>query len=228
MTALQLRLISLILATLSCSLIANRVSAADNKQGSGKILKWVDEKGVTHYGDTVPAQYSNRDSTEMNKQGVVIKRNHVINTQSNNNDNQQVLEQQRRDRALKAAYTKEEEIDLAKERNLQMDEASILGLQQSLVGAKNRLTANKKAVESYQKRKKPVPDDVTKELKETQAEITKIEGQIAERRKAIEATKQRFDNDKLRFRELTQKDTPPATQEPIKLAPSQSVPVTTR
>jgi hypothetical protein len=228
MTALQLRLISLILATLACSLIANLVSAADNKQGSGKILKWVDEKGVTHYGDTVPAQYSNRDSTEMNKQGVVIKRNHVINTQSNNNDNQQALEQQRRDRALKAAYTKEEEIDLAKERNLQMDEASILGLQQSLMGAKNRLTANKKAVESYQKRKKPVPDDVTKELKETLAEITKIEGQIAERRKAIETTKQRFDNDKLRFRELTQKDTPSATKEPIELAPSQSVPVTTR
>jgi hypothetical protein len=228
MTALQLRLISLILAALSCSLIANLVSAADNKQSSGKILKWVDEKGVTHYGDTVPAQYSNRDSTEMNKQGVVIKRNHVINPQNNSNDNQQALEQQRRDRALKAAYTNEEEIDLAKERNLQMDEASILGLQQSLTGAKNRLNANKKAVEGYQKRKKPVPDDINKEMKETQAEITKIEGQIAERRKAIEATKQRFDNDKLRFRELTERDSPHPAQEPIKLAPLQSVPSATR
>lgn len=228
MTALQLRFFNPILAALSFMLAASAVLAADNKQGSGKILKWVDEKGVTHYGDTVPAQYSNRDSTEMNKQGVVIKRHHVINPQSNDNDNQQALEQQRRDRALKAAYTKEEEIDLAKERNLQMDEASLLGLQQSLTGAKNRLAINKKASESYQKRRKPVPEDVAKELKDTQAEISKIEGQIAERRKAIEATKQRFDNDKLRFRELTQKDSPPATQEPIKLAPSQSAPATTR
>ena len=223
MTALQLRYISLILATLSCSSMANNVSAADNKQGSGKILKWVDEKGITHYGDTVPAQYSNRDSTEMNKQGVVIKRNHVVNPQNSGIEDQQAIEQQRRDRALKAAYTSEEEIDLAKERNLQMDEASILGLQQSLNGAMSRLTANKKTAESYQKRKKPLPEDVARELKETQAEMSKIEGQIAERRKAIEATKQRFENDKLRFRQLTQKDSS-QTPEPIKVAPAQAVP----
>lgn len=186
----------------------------------GRIVKWVDEKGVTHYGDVVPPQYSNRDSTVINRQGMVIKRNQIATTPAIGNiDSQQQAEQQRRDRALKAAYTTEEEIDLAKERNLQMDEASMLGLQQSLSNAKGRQANHKKSVEGFAKRKKPMPDDLKKDLADSEAEIAKIEGQIAERRKAMEATKQRFDHDKLRFRELTGKD-PASTPEPIKVAPA--------
>lgn len=193
----------------------------------GRIVKWVDEKGVTHYGDVVPPQYSNRDSTVINRQGMVIKRNQVnAMPHASATEEQQLAEQQRRDRALKAAYTTEEEIDLAKERNLQMDEASMLGLQQSLASAKGRQATHKKSADDLAKRKKPIPDDLKKDLKNSETEIAKIEGQIAERRKAMEATRQRFDNDKQRFRELTMKDHTLIAPEPLKMAPTQSLPPT--
>lgn len=199
------------------------IAAGEARAEGGRIVKWVDEKGVTHYGDVVPPQYSGRDSTVINRQGMVIKRNQIVSPQASPVDTQEAAEQQRRDRALKAAYTTEEEIELAKERNLQMDEASMLGLQQSLSSAKGRQETHRKSVEDLSKRKKPVPADLKKDLKDSDTEIAKIEGQIADRRKAMEATKQRFDHDKLRFRELTGKD-PAAAPEPIKVAPAQAAP----
>ena len=212
MTAARLCMIGCTRILLSLSIVAGSAYAE-----SGKIVKWVDEKGVTHYGDVVPPQYANRDSTVINRQGMVIKRNLVNDQQVDPAEAQQAAEQQRRDRALKDAYTTEEEIDLAKERNLQMDEASMLGLQQSLSSAKNRQVMLKKSVDDLAKRKKPQPDDLKKDVKDNEAEIAKIERQIAERRKAMDATRQRFDNDKQRFRELTRKDAAP---EPPKAIPA--------
>lgn len=218
MTAARLRMLGYTLILLPLS-----IAAGEARAEGGRIVKWVDEKGVTHYGDVVPPQYSGRDSTLINRQGMVIKRNQIVSPQASPADTQEAAEQQRRDRALKAAYTTEEEIELAKERNLQMDEASMLGLQQSLSSAKGRQATHRKSVEDLAKRKKPVPADLKKDLKDSDTEIAKIEGQIAERRKAMEATKQRFDHDKLRFRELTGKD-PAAAPEPIKVAPAQAAP----
>jgi hypothetical protein len=218
MTAARLRMLGYTLILLPLS-----IAAGEARAEGGRIVKWVDEKGVTHYGDVVPPQYSGRDSTVINRQGMVIKRNQIVSPQASPVDTQEAAEQQRRDRALKAAYTTEEEIELAKERNLQMDEASMLGLQQSLSSAKGRQATHRKSVEDLAKRKKPVPADLKKDLNDSDTEIAKIEGQIAERRKAMEATKQRFDHDKLRFRELTGKD-PAAAPEPIKVAPAQAVP----
>ena len=42
-----------------------------------KIVKWVDSKGVTHYGDKLPAQEAGRKNAEMNAQGMVLKQNNV-------------------------------------------------------------------------------------------------------------------------------------------------------
>src|ERR1044072_5368396 len=40
---------------------------------TGKLYKWVDENGIVHYGDSVPAEYSNRERQVLNEQGVPIK-----------------------------------------------------------------------------------------------------------------------------------------------------------
>src|SRR5690606_32990134 len=86
------------------SLLIGTPSHADN----GRIHKWVDDKGITHYGDKMPAKDVHRDNAVLNNQGVVIRRNQ-INQQTVDENH---LEQQRRDRALRASYTTEDEIDL--------------------------------------------------------------------------------------------------------------------
>jgi Domain of unknown function (DUF4124) len=47
--------------------------AATQPGGSArKVYKWTDEKGQVHYGDQVPAQYSNQERHVMNAQGIEV------------------------------------------------------------------------------------------------------------------------------------------------------------
>ena len=179
-------------------LISLLISTVTHAEG-GKIHKWVDDKGVTHYGDKIPAKDVHRDNDVLNNQGVTIRRNQ---TQRQQESDQAQLEQQRRDRALRASYTTEDEIDLARDRHLQMDEAAIQSLQQRRTGVVKRLETGQKSAESYKQRQKPVPDDLTNEIGETQAELERIDQQISARKRNMENTRSRFNDDKQRFIEI--------------------------
>jgi hypothetical protein len=203
-------------------LTAALVLACSPAWADGRIVKWVDEKGVTHYGDSVPVQYSGRDNSELNRQGRVVKRNKAGNSQANKavvEEAKASVEQQRHDSALLATYTTEQEFDLARDRNLQMDEAAVQGLNQRMGSAKDRLAATKKIADGFNQRKKPVPPYVTQDLKENQNEIAKIETQIAEKQQSMDATRQRFEKDKQRFIELKRDpNAPPPVAAPVSAA----------
>jgi len=198
-------------------LTAALVLVCSSAWADGRIVKWVDEKGVTHYGDSVPAQYSGRDNSELDRQGRVVKRNKAGDSKTNKaivEGAKVSVEQQRHDSALLAAFTTEQEFDLARDRNLQMDEAAVQGLNQRMGSAKDHLAATKKIADGFNQHKKPVPDYVTQDLKENQNEIAKIATQIAERQQSMDATRQRFEKDKQRFIELKRDPNappPPAT-----------------
>jgi len=172
--------------------------AADTKSGSGKILKWVDDKGITHYGDSIPSQYADRDNSEINSQGITIRKNHIKPKE------QTVLEianqdQTRRDRALLASYTTEQEIDLARDRNLQMDVIAIDGLKQRHDTVSKKLADNQKLADGFNNRKKPLPQFLTDNLQDNQAELARIDLQMKAHQGNMDAVRQRFDNDKQRF-----------------------------
>jgi Domain of unknown function (DUF4124) len=101
------------------------------------LVKWVDEKGVTHYGDAVPPEYASRGSTEFNKQGIVVKKNEAALTAEQRKAREEQLvqekieqkkntEQQRRDVAIFSTYTSEKEIDVVRDRTLQTIDAKLL------------------------------------------------------------------------------------------------------
>lgn len=218
------------LALVSNPVLAAQKNTAAPPPKAGSIVKWVDEKGVTHYGDSIPVQYSGRDNSELDRQGRVVKRNKAADSQANKavvEETKMSVEQQRHDNALLAAYTTEQEFDLARDRNLQMDEAAVQGLNQRMGSAKDRLAATKKIADGFNQRKKPIPNYVTQDLKENQNEIAKIETQIAEKQQSMDATRQRFEKDKQRFIELKRDPNapPPATAPaaPVAAKPAPSV-----
>jgi len=47
--------------------------AKSTQHAAPKLYKWVDENGIVHYGDHVPAEYSNRERQVLNAQGVPVK-----------------------------------------------------------------------------------------------------------------------------------------------------------
>src|SRR5665647_1355898 len=112
----------------SSQLWADQNKPADTPE-KGSIIKWVDEKGVTHYGDRMPVQDANRNNSVLNKQGLVVKRNQPSALVKPEQD-QASVDQQRHDRALRAAFSNEQEIDSARDRNLQTDETAIKELEQ--------------------------------------------------------------------------------------------------
>lgn len=191
------------LAAPSWSLAADAAKNPAGKPQQERIIKWVDEKGVTHYGDRLPAQLSGRDNSVINQNGVVIKRNQALMPDSSEQINS---EQQRRDHTLRAAFTTEEEIDLARDRHLQQDEAALGLLRQQMSNARNRLQGYQQEAKSFAQRNKPVPEDLQQDMQRQQSEISTIEKQIAERNAAMAATRQRFDADKRRFGELKAKE----------------------
>ncbi len=46
-------------------ILAGAVTAADT-------YRWVDEKGIVHYGDSVPSEFARQDQQVLNSQGVTI------------------------------------------------------------------------------------------------------------------------------------------------------------
>lgn len=171
----------------------------------GHIVKWVDSQGVTHYGDKLPAQEAGRNNAEISKQGIVVKKNIQSDPNSTQKEtNAAELEAQRKDRILLSAYTKPEEIDLARDRSLQMDQASLQAMTVQRENVTGRMSRNKTTAKGFEDRKKPVPPYLLDELKISQAELDKLDKQIAERKLSMEETRKRFDADKARFISLKQ------------------------
>jgi hypothetical protein len=180
-------------------LAMSNIAVAEGK----KIVKWVDSKGVTQYGDKLPASEAGRNNSEMNTQGMTVKKNTAAD-KSNEVLDQQKLEQERKDKILLASYTNAEEIDLARERNLQMDKAGVQALTQQRLNVVNRTARNNKAAEGFKTRKKPVPAYLSDELKLSKSELANIDKQLAQRKLSMEATRTRYSEEKARFTALKQ------------------------
>lgn len=192
---------------------ANKEPGA-NAGGTGKrIVKWVDSQGVTHYGDKLPSQEAGRNNTEMNNQGMVIKRNVKSDTSIEQQD-QEKLAQQRKDSILLASYTKADEIDLARDRNLQLDQAALQALTVQKENVAARTGRNQKLADGFVQRKKPVPAYLTDELKLAKTESSQIDKQITGRKLNMEATRKRFAEEKIRFNALKQAGSPTAGSSP--------------
>lgn len=191
-----LKFISVLLLGISISLAANA--------GSKRIVKWKDKHGVTHYGDKLPLNATGRNNVEMSKQGVVMKRN-VKRDNKAEDKSEGALAQQRQDSILLASYTNAKEIDLARDRNLEMDEASLqsLAVQQENVAA--RVTRSEMKAKPFYLHKKPLPPHLIEELALSKSELSRLDKQFIARKKSMSNTRKRFDEEKLRFIALKQK-----------------------
>ena len=190
-----------LLYALSLALLLGCVHYAQ-AEGNGRIVKWKDEKGVTHYGDTVPAQYLNQENTLINRQGVTVQRNKSVSgadKAAQLAQEQNKAEQAKKDKALLSAYTNAEEIDLALERNIQLDKITLENLQQEKLSHQNNLEAKQAMVASFQQRKKTAPPTLHSDIQLTQAKLDSVEEKISARISSIDATSKRFEADKQRY-----------------------------
>ena len=195
---------------------------------SKKIVKWVDNSGVTHYGDKLPAQEAGRNNTEMSARGIVTKRNILLDKKDDSVEQEkdrQKLDQARKDNVLLASYTNASEIDLALERNLQMDQAFIQSLTQQQLNVFNRIAHFKATTQHLKVNKNSIPPYLTDDLTLAQLESIKLKQMIIEKKMAMEALRTHYTQVKARFIKLKlpllSESLVPATASPIATSTNQ-------
>jgi len=170
---------------------------------AGTIVKWVDAQGITHYEDKLPTQDAGRKSSEINGHGIEVKQKQQDDGKRSQQDEEK-LARDHSDSILLASYTKVEEIDLARDRNLQMDQGTLQALIAQKDTVSGRTLRNQKLADGFRLKAKPIPDYLIEELKLSKGEESRLDKQIVERKLIMEATRKRFSDDKARFTELKQ------------------------
>lgn len=111
-------------------------------------------------------------------------------------------EQRRRDQALLNTYGSEKDIDILRDRAVADVEAIGQQAQEKYDVAQKRKVQLEKELEFYAK--KPVPGALKSQIKENELEIEAQKKAIEDKDKAVQATRARFEEDRKRYRALTQ------------------------
>jgi len=163
-----------------------------------RIVKWKDDKGITHYGDKIPPQYANRESSLINKQGITVQQNRP-SVQHDEAAEHAKLEQDKKDKALLGTFTNADEIDLTRDRNLEPDLIALKSLQQDRAVSQKKLDKTNALAATFTKTKKPIPADIVNNINANKDELAKIDQRVTERQQAIDAIRKRFEEDKKRY-----------------------------
>lgn len=135
--------------------------------------KWVDEKGVVHYGDSVPPQYSQRESTILNQQGVQIGRREAQKTAeqlaAEERQQQEVLRQKQHDNFLLMTYTSVADIERLRDERLATLDAQRTAAEQYLENLHSRMSVLQTRAmlfKPYNPREEArrMPDDLAEDL----------------------------------------------------------------
>lgn len=195
-------------------LIALIIGATFSQPAAAKMYKWIDDKGTTHYGESIPPEYANKDRVEMDK-GRVTKKIEIMTAEDRLAKKEAdakkleadkvALDQKRHDATLTNTYSNAEEVDLARKRNLQQVEAQITNNNSQLKIAINGLSSLQQEAAKSTKANKPVPVSLQEELQQSQTQVAKLQKNLDKSLAEKATVEARFDADKARYIELTGK-----------------------
>ncbi len=172
-----------------------------------KLYKWVDKDGTTHYGETIPPEYADREAKKLEKGRLVDRKDTFDNLKQNAPKEEPAadkaaIEAKRHDNALLDSYSNEKEIDLARDRNLLQIEARINSYTTLLKTAQATLDDLHKESDARTKNGQKIPQSLTDDIAASEARVASLKKDLDSSQKEAEAMKARYEADKQRFREL--------------------------
>lgn len=198
------------LVTTLAAFVAGTVFA----QSKSKIVCWKDKSGKTvGCGETVPPEFQDSATSELTRQGVTRKTTESAEEAAKRRAQEQELvkqraddkkkaeEQKRQDSALVNSYSNEKEIDLRRDRDLQVVDTQISQFRTTLKNATDRLIDAKTRLALAEKSKKP-SDVLSEEVTRVEAEKAKAERSIADKDKEKEDIRKNYAELKARYVKL--------------------------
>ncbi|MBI5919439.1 MAG: DUF4124 domain-containing protein [Nitrosomonadales bacterium] len=196
---------------LLCAVLLLALSAS----AEARLYKWVDDKGITHYGETIPPEYANKSNVELDEKGRVVRRQDVLTPEQQRIRNEEealrraeeqaALDARRRDKALLNTYSNEAEIDLARDRSLKQAEAVVQSLRGRLTAAQQSASDDRKESDGYAKTGKPVPKSLQEDMAASSNRAAELQQELAQKEQERLAISARYEAEKQRYRELTGK-----------------------
>jgi hypothetical protein len=180
---------------------------------SAALKKCIDDKGRTQYYDKTPPQEClGKATVEMSDHGVILRKTDeevgakeaAEQARHEAAKRRDLQEKKRLDTALLATYTDKEEIDLARDRNIQPVKLAIKGIEPRLKVSQSRLDVLQLQLIEARQTKSSILSSISKEVVTAKNEVERLKGKLAKKKIEIKKIKARFDSDKKRFIELKQ------------------------
>jgi hypothetical protein len=197
------------LAAVLAGVALSPAAFADDK--GKQTFKWVDDKGVIHYGDSIPAEYSQRESHVLNSQGVEVQkyRAEMSPAEAATYAAKQREESQRKqhDMFLISTYPSVKEIENVRDTRLDQINGQISAAEAYISSLNSRVDGLKQRAQSFAPyNKKPdarrMPDDLAEEMVRASSELRTQKSALAQRRTELQSVVDSFDIDIKRFKEL--------------------------
>ena len=174
-------------------------------QAQNRMYKCVDAAGKAYYSDKINPDCG--EGKELNKQGVEMKKKDVAKPgvpakADAAEPSKSATEQERRDRALMATYTSEEEIDAARDRSLDIPAQGTKTSESKLEKINQHLTELKTQADTLASQKKPLPPRLLDDVAAAQKNIAVLEADLVQRNAQAEAIRAKYEAEKRRFYEL--------------------------
>ncbi|GAC1302974.1 MAG: hypothetical protein NVSMB10_04470 [Steroidobacteraceae bacterium] len=190
---------------------ASSATTAIGGTSSRKTYKWVDERGVTQYGDHIPPEFASQEQRVINAQGIETER-----LEAQKSSEQLAAEEQQRgaaavqasrDRNLLNTYSSVGEIERLRDQrvNLLTDQIKVTGqFLEILNGQMKRLAASSMRFRPYSSdpHAPPMSDQIAEDLVRVSNDIrTQVEN-LHEKQSEEATMSAQFDSDIARFKEL--------------------------
>jgi hypothetical protein len=185
---------------------------------AGAAYKCVDEKGLTHVGDTPPEKCANVVMYEVSRTGTVLRKFEPSLTpeqakaraeaeERKKEADKAANEQKRKDLALLATYSSEGEFDVVRDRTIEPIRGRIKSAQERIEAIDKRVKDLDGEMEFYkagksskaQKKTVEAPSNLTSELERLKAEKQGLAKGIVSSEKEITELRSKFDVDKKRW-----------------------------
>jgi hypothetical protein len=201
-------------STASMLLFLCLAAGSATAQNTPKLYRWVDGDGIVHYGDSIPAEYSEVERQVINEHGITVDVMHAKKTDEEIAEDLRLEQltrerelQRRADQALLATYLSVDEIVMHRDRRVELFQAQARVTELYLRNLQRRMDALREEASAF----RPYSDDpdaplidpdLASDMSVTKDTIARHEQNLERFHDDEQSILSRFDGDIHRFKAL--------------------------
>jgi len=178
--------------------------AAPAYAAEAHMYRCKDANGHVYYTDRPDVACEGGQTDEMTKHGLILDRPDSARPGETREERQARIAQERADRALLQTYGSEQQIEVAKQRNLQTPLLAVKYAKKKLAIYTERLTELREREAKMVEAGQPVPLALIEDIDATLSDIAQVEYDLESKQRLVDRITDRFEADKERYRDLVE------------------------